>query len=262
METNMKKEENQKEETHNVSEKKVSEKVKKGLAKDPLEDNPQKSKSRKASVSKKKASVFKDPLKDMDPVMDRVYQGGEKEKGFDFPETIESVTLGGVDVPDQKESESVATVETVDHVKTIDNSEVISLSSQSPPLQEEAQKKGLQPQIAPSSEPSITVDHVDFPDQEVLPTESDDPKWQDYGLSSAILSDIPVSAEVRLGDASVDLKTLANLKKNTIIELDQLIQDTVSVLVNGKVIAKGKVVAVDNHYAVQITHVLSHAEMA
>ena len=61
---------------------------------------------------------------------------------------------------------------------------------------------------------------------------------------STILS-IPVMVQVVLGSASMPVAGLMKLQRGAVISLDQRVGDPVDVVVNGKVVARGEIVVVD-----------------
>jgi len=61
---------------------------------------------------------------------------------------------------------------------------------------------------------------------------------------SAILS-IPVTVQVVLGSTSMPVANLMKLARGAVISLDQRVGDPVDVVVNGKVVARGEIVVVD-----------------
>jgi len=61
---------------------------------------------------------------------------------------------------------------------------------------------------------------------------------------SAILS-IPVTVQVVLGSTSMPVASLMKLARGAVISLDQRVGDPVDIVVNGKVVARGEIVVVD-----------------
>lgn len=75
----------------------------------------------------------------------------------------------------------------------------------------------------------------------------------------AILS-IPVTVQVVLGTTSMPVARLMKLGRGAVITLDQKVGAPVSVLVNGRVIARGEVVVVDednSRFGVTLTEIVS-----
>jgi len=61
---------------------------------------------------------------------------------------------------------------------------------------------------------------------------------------NAILS-IPVTVQVVLGSTSLPVASLMKLARGAVISLDQRVGDPVDIVVNGKVVARGEIVVVD-----------------
>lgn len=64
----------------------------------------------------------------------------------------------------------------------------------------------------------------------------------------AILS-IPVTVQVVLGATTMPVASLMKLGRGAVISLDQKVGDPVNIVVNGRVIARGEVVVVDEDSA-------------
>ena len=74
----------------------------------------------------------------------------------------------------------------------------------------------------------------------------------------AILS-IPVTVQVVLGETSMPVAKLMKLGRGAVITLDQKVGAPVSVLCNGRVVARGEVVVVDednSRYGVSLTEIV------
>lgn len=71
------------------------------------------------------------------------------------------------------------------------------------------------------------------------------------------LMEVPLHVTVQLGEARMQLRDLLKMGKGSIVELQKMAEEPVDVLVNGKVIAKGEVVTIDENLAVRITEILS-----
>ena len=73
------------------------------------------------------------------------------------------------------------------------------------------------------------------------------------------LLEVPVRVTVRIGRASLELGDLVKLGPGSLVPLDREAHEPADVLVNGKVIARGEVVTIDNTYGVRITSVENDA---
>ena len=75
-----------------------------------------------------------------------------------------------------------------------------------------------------------------------------------------LILDVPLDLSVVLGRTKKSIKDILNLSTGSLIELDKLAEEPVEVLVNGKKIAYGEVVVVDENFGVRITSIISGAE--
>lgn len=84
--------------------------------------------------------------------------------------------------------------------------------------------------------------------------ESDiEPIPQNIGL----IMDVPLDVTVELGKTRKTIKEILELNQGAIIQLDKLAGEPVDLLVNGKLIAKGEVVVIDESYGIRITTIIS-----
>ena len=75
----------------------------------------------------------------------------------------------------------------------------------------------------------------------------------------AILS-IPVTVQVVLGGTTMPVSNLMKLGRGAVVSLDQKVGDPVNVVVNGRTIARGEVVVVDEEsarYGVSLTEIVA-----
>lgn len=71
-----------------------------------------------------------------------------------------------------------------------------------------------------------------------------------------VLLDVPLAISVELGRARCYVKDLINLSSGSVVELDKAAGDTVDILVNGKLFARGEVVVVDENFGVRIQEIV------
>jgi flagellar motor switch protein FliN/FliY len=72
--------------------------------------------------------------------------------------------------------------------------------------------------------------------------------------------DIPLKVTVELGRTRVIIKDLLLLGQGSVLELDKLAGEPLEVLVNGKLIAKGEVVVVNEKFGIRLTDIISPIE--
>jgi flagellar motor switch protein FliN/FliY len=77
-----------------------------------------------------------------------------------------------------------------------------------------------------------------------------------------MISDIPLSVTVELGRTTMKVRDLLALHEGAVVELDRAPGATVDIVVNGKVVARGDVVVVDEDFGVRITEVVDEGDAA
>lgn len=77
-----------------------------------------------------------------------------------------------------------------------------------------------------------------------------------------LILDVPLQVTVELGRTSKSIKEILELTNGSIVELDRLAGEPVDIMVNGKYLAKGEVVVIDENFGVRITDIASPAERA
>jgi len=75
-----------------------------------------------------------------------------------------------------------------------------------------------------------------------------------------LIVDVPVRVTVRLGQAFKTIGEILSLSPGSVIELDKMAGDPVDILVNGKLIARGEVVVIDENFGVRITEIVNRSE--
>lgn len=74
-------------------------------------------------------------------------------------------------------------------------------------------------------------------------------------ISMGQLLDVPVEVTVEIGSSQIHLGELVKLGPGSVLELDREAHEPADILVNGKVVARGEIVTVDDRYGVRITSV-------
>ncbi|MCU0822491.1 MAG: flagellar motor switch phosphatase FliY [Spirochaetes bacterium] len=72
-----------------------------------------------------------------------------------------------------------------------------------------------------------------------------------------LLMDVNMEMTVELGRTKKSIKDILSMGEGTVIELDKLAGEPVDVLVNGKLIAKGEVVVIDENFGVRVTEIVN-----
>ncbi len=71
-----------------------------------------------------------------------------------------------------------------------------------------------------------------------------------------LIADIPVRVTVELGKARKSVSEILALTAGAVVELDKMAGEPVDILVNGKLIAHGEVVVIDENFGVRITDIV------
>ena len=133
--------------------------------------------------------------------------------------------------------------------------------TQSQIVQQEPQNKQVQSQQTyvqqgPSqtyAQPQVEVHNAQF---EPLQQTNTTPPPKNIDL----ILDVPLNISVVLGKTKKSIKDILALGTGSLIELEKLAEEPVDILVNGKQIAYGEVVVVDENFGVRITSIVSNAE--
>ncbi|MCX7799588.1 MAG: flagellar motor switch protein FliN [Fimbriimonadales bacterium] len=78
--------------------------------------------------------------------------------------------------------------------------------------------------------------------------------------SLELLLDIPLEISVELGRVKMLVKEVVELGTGSIIEIDKAAGEPVDVLVNGRLVARGEVVVIEDNFGVRITEILTPQE--
>ena len=74
-------------------------------------------------------------------------------------------------------------------------------------------------------------------------------------MSLASLMDVPVQITVEVGRTSMTLGNLVSVRPGSLVELDREAHEPADILVNGKIVARGEIVTIDDTYGVRVTSV-------
>ncbi|MGM0471496.1 MAG: flagellar motor switch phosphatase FliY [Bacillota bacterium] len=125
--------------------------------------------------------------------------------------------------------------------------------------QQAQQHQNAQDQLAASKsgavsrEDSVDVKSVEF-------SELSKGELQQQQGKIELIKDIPLEVTVRLGKTRMLIKDILELGNGSVIELDKLAGESVDLLVNGKLIAKGEVVVIDENFGFRVTDIVSPME--
>ena len=99
----------------------------------------------------------------------------------------------------------------------------------------------------------VLVDKAQF-----MPLHDCSPKGNERNID--LILDVPIEISAILGRTTKTIKEILDLNNGSLIELDKLVEEPVDILVNGKMVAQGEVVVVNENFGVRITNIVSNAE--
>jgi flagellar motor switch protein FliN/FliY len=71
-----------------------------------------------------------------------------------------------------------------------------------------------------------------------------------------LVLDVPVSLTIELGSCQLPMKDVLQLNVGSVVQLDKPADAPVELSVNGKLIARGEVVVIEDRFGVKITEVI------
>lgn len=72
-----------------------------------------------------------------------------------------------------------------------------------------------------------------------------------------LIMDVPLEVTVELGRTNKSIKEILDFKPGTIIELNKIAGEPIDVLVNGKYVAKGEVVVIEECFGIRVTEIIN-----
>lgn len=126
-----------------------------------------------------------------------------------------------------------------------------------PAAQQPAMNNGMA--VAPAQQPMYAA--MPAPDVNIQPAQfqsfSQAPDLSGIAPENIdLIMDVPLEVTVELGRTSKSIKEILDFSPGTIIELDKLAGEPVDVLVNGKFVAKGEVVVIEESFGIRVTEII------
>lgn len=123
-----------------------------------------------------------------------------------------------------------------------------------PPVQDMTQMQMQQPQMMQQPymmpAPNVNVQSAQFQPFNAGVS----PLMQQENID--LIIDVPLEVTVELGRSNKSIKEILDFAPGTIIELDKLAGEPVDVLVNGKFVAKGEVVVIEENFGIRLVEIL------
>ena len=105
-------------------------------------------------------------------------------------------------------------------------------------------------------QPMVNVQNTQFPQFAVQPSPN-----PNINGNMDLLMGLPLEVRVEIGSAKRKIKEVIEFGQGTVIELDKQAGAPVDIVVNGKLLARGDVVVIDDNFGVRITEILGTREL-
>ena len=115
---------------------------------------------------------------------------------------------------------------------------------------------GMQPQMGAAPQMGMPMPNINIQPASFTPFSTDVSAMQTQE-NIALIKDVPLEVTVELGRTSKAISDILDFAPGTIIELDKIAGEPVDVLVNGKLVAKGEVVVIEENFGVRVTEIIN-----
>lgn len=161
----------------------------------------------------------------------------------------------------------IAAAMMADKATVVNDREVPAEEQKAPvaPQLETAPAAAPTPQPQPQAQPQPAPQPAPQPKQP--PVEVSQPSFQTLdghaqgeGDNLDLLMDIPLNLSVVLGTSKKSVREILSFNTGSVIELEKLTDEPLDILLNGKLIAQGEVVVINDNFGVRITNILSQSQ--
>lgn len=159
--------------------------------------------------------------------------------------------------------DGIAQAMLADKATVVDNRETAASQSEESksqaPAASQAPSQASSPAPAPTPKPTPKPKHQE-------PVEVQSPEFQNFEPTQPaaesndnldLIMDIPLNLSVVLGRSKKTVRDILSFNTGSVIELDKLTDEPLEILLNGKLIATGEVVVINENFGVRITDILS-----
>ncbi|MFA6849737.1 MAG: flagellar motor switch phosphatase FliY [Selenomonadaceae bacterium] len=167
-------------------------------------------------------------------------------------EMVESLLNGATNKKEEPAAKPAATV--------VPPSPAPAMSVAPPPMQQQPVQQQQQSMMAQPMQTSYGMQarvdsNVPVQPAQFMPLSAEPVAVNDANIG--LILDVPLRVTVELGHTKKSIKDILELSNGSIVELDKLAGEPVDILVNGKLLAKGEVVVIDENFGVRITDIVS-----
>ncbi|MBI2399502.1 MAG: flagellar motor switch protein FliN [Deltaproteobacteria bacterium] len=125
-----------------------------------------------------------------------------------------------------------------------------------------AEEKQAQEKVQEKPQPAQSQPQPQKRDVVVRPASFGNVKNENNGqiANMDMILDIPLTVSVELGRMKMMVKDLLQLSQGAVVELEKLAGEPMEILVNGRLIARGEAVVVNDKFGVKLTDIVSPSE--
>lgn len=156
--------------------------------------------------------------------------------------------IQGVNEPQKTESKPDSTSNVVN---TTSSSNAVNVETSQQTYNAAPQPSHVSVDSAPAPKKVVDAQKVEFSNIEMNPI------LNNIISDIEMIKDIPLQITVELGRTVRTINDILNFGEGSVIELEKLVGESLDILANGKSIARGEVVVVDENYGVRITEIVS-----
>ena len=119
------------------------------------------------------------------------------------------------------------------------------------------------PKAKPTPQPEPAAPQAEA--QKVQVQKPDFQELNDEGVTDVprnldLIMDVPLEFTVVLGKSKRTIKDILSLGAGSVVELDKMTDEPLEILVNGKLVAEGEVVVINESFGIRITNIMSKEE--
>ncbi len=91
--------------------------------------------------------------------------------------------------------------------------------------------------------------------EEIQKSEAEDELSERYNRMLRFM-DVGFDIEIELGSTNIKIREILELKKGSIISLSKSAGEAIEIYANGKLIAKGEVIVLENNFGIRVTDIV------
>lgn len=143
-----------------------------------------------------------------------------------------------------------STVREINDIMLSDTAE--TLTDREVPVEEEPV---VAPTPAPTPQPAAEAPKVEVQKPDFQSLSDDGPS--DVPRNLDLIMDVPLEFTAVLGKSRRTIKDILSLGAGSVVELDKMTDEPLEILVNGKLVAEGEVVVINESFGIRITNIMS-----